>query len=404
LRELESCVGRPNCCKARALKHTPRRGARDLLGAVEGPEEKARLIEALGHDSKAPLHILSLSLQTLLLRSWDPETLEILESAESAFSELAALHEDLLDALRFGVGASHPREERISLSALFAELKRRFKRRAEHEGVEIRVSETRIWCVTNRHYLVRILANLIENALKHADARRIAVGARLKPEDSLILEVADDGRGISEQELPYVFEEWFRGRRAIATGTRGQGLGLWAVQRCVQALGGSITVDSVVDRGTRFIVDIPVYAERLPLSPKLPTVGAGSLAGKVVVILDDDEDVVRALRTSVESLGARAVSAADELYLLARIGSLEVPPDLFLLDFNLGGRTIERTLKLLQGKYGEALRAIIITAHSSDERVTRLGQEFQIVRKPLTSQCLQQIVSTLSVESSGATG
>lgn len=371
-------------------------GKPEIFGASAQGDERAQLIAALGHDVRGPLQVLGLSLQSLRLRAQDPESHELIVAAESAFEEIAAIADDLLDSLRFGVRAEPPREEGITLSNLLIETERRFRRRAQQERVQLRVARTRVHCVADRRYLQRILDNLVGNALKHAGARRLLIGARLRGYETLLLEVVDDGRGIPENEQPFIFEEWYRGRVAIAGGTRGQGLGLWIVRRFADAAGGGVSVRSKPGRGTRFTVELPTYAERRP--PPAPRLeGAGcDLRHRLVALLDDDEDVLRATRMSLEALGANVFASSDDLHFLAHVTSMPAMPDLFLLDFNLGSGTVERTLKVLRARYGRDLRAIIVSGYASDPRLVELGAEFQVMVKPLTVGDMNMIVALLT--------
>lgn len=366
-----------------------------LHSSVEG-DERVQLIAALGHDIRAPLQVLGLSLQSMRLRARDQEDQELVFAAESAFEEIAAITDDLIDSLRFGVSADPPQEEGITVANLLHELERRFRRRAVQESVELRVFPTRIYCVADRRYLQRILDNLVANALKHAQAKHVLVGARLsRGYSALRLEVVDDGRGIPENEQPFIFEEWYRGRAAVEENSRGQGLGLWIVRRFAGAAGGSVTVRSRLGRGTRFIVELPTYGERRePPAARLFTNGSG-LSQKLVALLDDDDDVLRATRMSLESLGANVFASSDDLHFLARVTTMRKMPDLFLLDFSLGANTVERALKTLQTRFGRDLRAVVVTGHTRDPRLRSIEAEVLVMSKPLTALHMQKIVAML---------
>ena len=369
----------------------------EIFGASAEGDERAQLIAALGHDIRAPLQVLGLSLQGMRLRARGPEDQELVFAAESAFEEIAAITDDLIDALRFGVSAEPPREEGITIANLLHELERRFRRRAVQENVELRIFPTRIHCVADRRCLQRILDNLVANALKHANARRILVGARLSQAyKSLRLEVLDDGRGIPETEQPFIFEEWYRGKAAVAENARGQGLGLWIVRRFALAAGGMVTVRSELGRGTRFVVELPTYGgRRPPAAARLNTTGC-DLSRKLVALLDDDDDVLRATRMSLESLGANVFASSDDLHFLARVVSMRAMPDLFLLDFSLGANTVERTLKTLQTRFGRDLRVVVVTGHASDPRLHSIEAEVPVISKPLTTLHMQKIVAMLT--------
>ncbi len=378
------------------MKHTARQSHGEPFGVVRDSEDKARLIAALGHDMKGPLYVLRLSLQSLSLKETDSEAREILQGAEAAFDEVVSLSDDLLDALRFGAGVVALREEGITLANLFDDVRRRFRRRANEQGVQLRVAKTRVYCVADRHYLQRILGNLVENAFKHSKASKVLVGARLRAEDRLLLEVIDNGRGIPERELPFVFEEWFRGCNAVSEAVRGQGLGLWAVQRCAETMGGIVSVESEPGRGCRFVVDLPLFAERRPPLATVENVLSNCSESKLVAVLDDDEDVLRALRTSFETIGVRVFAASDDLHFLTQISAMARAPDLFLLDFNLAGQTVERTLSVLRSRFGSSLNAIIISGRTNDGRLRQSCLDFPVLSKPLTASNIRSIISVLN--------
>jgi two-component sensor histidine kinase/CheY-like chemotaxis protein len=380
------------------VKPLAKRAAADVFGAGTEGDERAQLIAALGHDIRGPLHVLGLSLQSLRLRARDSEDQELVFAAESAYEEIAAITDDLLDGLRFGVSSEGPREEGITLANLFHELARRFRRRALLEKVDLRVFPSRVHCVADRRYLQRILDNLVANALKHAHARRILVGARLRGYGTLLLDVVDDGRGIPPEEQPFIFEEWYRGRGAVADGTRGQGLGLWIVRRFATAAGGTVTVRSTVGRGTRFTVELPTYAERRPPPAARVAAGGRDLTGRMVALLDDDDDVLRATRMAFEALGASVFASTDELHFLASVTGMPEVPDLFLLDYNLGGTTVERTLAVLRSKFGPSLRAAILSGHTTDLRPQEMDLGVPVIAKPLTAAHMERIVRVLCGE------
>jgi CheY-like chemotaxis protein len=364
------------------------------IESVNG-SERAQFIAALAHDIRAPLQVLGLSLQGLRLRAHDPEDQELILAAESAYEEVAAITDDLFDSLRVDAGDHAPGEEGITLANLLHEVERRFRRRAAELKVNLRVLPSTIHCVANRRCVQRILDNLVSNALKHAGATRILVGARLKGHETLVLEVLDNGCGISEEEQALIFEERYRGRAAIRKNTRGQGLGLWIVRRFAVAFGGHVQVCSVVGRGTRFTVELPTYARRKPLPVARLDPKVRYLAGKLIAVLDDDAEVLRAMQISMEALGANVFASGDELQFLARVTSMEGgAPDLVVLDFSLGSSTVERTLRTLQTRFGKSLRAIVVTAYASDARLDPIRGSVPVLEKPLSSQDLTFIVET----------
>jgi signal transduction histidine kinase len=106
---------------------------------------------------------------------------------------------------------------------------------------------------TDREKLRQIVLNLLDNAVKFTDQGEIKISAA-RHNGALKLAVSDTGIGISEEDLPRVFEDFYRGRSAV----RGSGLGLAIVKRFVILLGGEIVVDSVLGKGSVFTVTLPV--------------------------------------------------------------------------------------------------------------------------------------------------
>ncbi|HEX5069832.1 MAG TPA: HAMP domain-containing sensor histidine kinase [Vicinamibacterales bacterium] len=114
----------------------------------------------------------------------------------------------------------------------------------------------------------RALNNLIGNALKYAgDGRWVGVSASrgAGPEDGFVLvSVADRGQGIASDDLPHIFEPFYRGRDAVGQQIRGNGLGLSLVKQLLQTLGGRVSVTSAPGQGSRFTLHLPVAADSAP--------------------------------------------------------------------------------------------------------------------------------------------
>jgi signal transduction histidine kinase len=105
--------------------------------------------------------------------------------------------------------------------------------------------------------LERVLQNLLVNAVRHTDGGEVLVEARVDDSD-LVIHVTDNGEGISESQLPMVFEPFWRGDSARSS--PGSGLGLSLAKRIVEHLGGQIEATSRPGRGSRFTVTVPVGA------------------------------------------------------------------------------------------------------------------------------------------------
>ena len=128
--------------------------------------------------------------------------------------------------------------------------------------VELEAPDGALFVRANHAALARSIQNLISNAVKYGGADRW-VGVRVTAADHRMVAfaVSDHGRGIGEQDLPRIFEPFYRGQQAVDGHVHGSGLGLSLVARIVTQHGGRVTVDSTSARGTTFTLLIPAVPE-----------------------------------------------------------------------------------------------------------------------------------------------
>ena len=123
-----------------------------------------------------------------------------------------------------------------------------------------------LWTRAHRPLLGQLLDNLLENACKYSEpGTPITVRACREP-GTVVLVVEDLGCGIPAEDLPHVFEPFYRAESARRLGRAGVGLGLAVVQRIATSHGGTIMVESEAGRGSRFVIRLPRAAE-LDINP-----------------------------------------------------------------------------------------------------------------------------------------
>ena len=231
------------------------------LGAIE--HERAFFGNA-SHELLTPLTIARGELELLGRDGTSPTAAEVRATRGVVLEELQrseVLASGLLTLSRLD-GGFHGRRSVVStddlLDGAFERWNRVTNRRLVVAG---RIGGT-VACV--RQDIARLLDNLIANALHHApDGSTVTVAARARGH-RLILEVSDEGTGIPEDDLPYIFDRFYRARSA--DGTRGSGLGLAIVRAIAENHGGAVDVESTLGAGTTFRVGLagfePGSAER----------------------------------------------------------------------------------------------------------------------------------------------
>lgn len=115
-------------------------------------------------------------------------------------------------------------------------------------------------CEVDSHRIRQVLHNLLDNAVAHTPGGgTITVTAR-RQDGWVAIDVADTGEGIPAEEIPNIFERFYRVDKSRARSTGGHGLGLTIARRLVEAHGGKIEVESELGKGSRFTFTVPVSA------------------------------------------------------------------------------------------------------------------------------------------------
>jgi two-component system phosphate regulon sensor histidine kinase PhoR len=184
---------------------------------------------------------------------------------ESSFIDVALgnalrmerLIDDLLELSRAESGAVPLEKEDISLSSFLSRVADQHRSSAKQAGKTLEVEAVDGAFRADLRKLALALSNLVDNALKYGKERgRVTLSGRIEG-DTCLLEVADDGPGISPEHLPRIFERFYRADRGRSRELGGTGLGLSITKHIVESHGGILRVESRIGVGTRFFIRIP---------------------------------------------------------------------------------------------------------------------------------------------------
>jgi len=219
------------------------------------------LIAWVGHDLQTPLASMRAILEALSDGVVDEPGMvkRYLLTAQRDVMSLSALIDDLFQMSQLDAGGFplHPAD--ASLSDLISDTLESFSELAYRESVTLdgKVDSNVDPVVMDTQAIGRVLNNLISNALRHTPtggeirvyARRSAAGVDVS--------VSDSGEGIHAEDIPHIFESFYRGEKSRNRGTGGAGLGLAIARGIVRAHGGDIRVESKEGKGTQFSFQIP---------------------------------------------------------------------------------------------------------------------------------------------------
>lgn len=242
---------------------TMRRVEAAFLAQAASEERMRRFIADASHELRTPLTSLGGAADVLLggARS-DPEHVERLARViRSQADRMQRLVEDLLTLARLDSGESPMRLKPVRLDHLLLEHAEELALAAPDRKIEVD-ARLAVSVQGDDGRLRQVLSNLTSNAVRHTrPGGRIWLSLARAGDDAL-LTVSDDGEGISEEDLPRVFERFFRGDPARSQG--GAGLGLAIARGIVEAHGGSISAGASEAGGARFVVRLPCAAADLP--------------------------------------------------------------------------------------------------------------------------------------------
>ena len=248
-----------------ALANTFNQMAEQLEAADKKQRElehlRADLIAWVGHDLQTPLASMRAILEALEDGVVDdPQTVKrYLNTAQRDVHTLSALIDDLFQMAQLDTGGIPLDRAESSLSDLISDTLESFSELALRQGVKLEgsVDPNVDPVMIDTQRIGRVLNNLIGNALRHTPiegsvnvhARRTASGVEVS--------VTDTGEGISAEDLPHVFESFYRGEKSRSRSTGGAGLGLAISRGIVQAHGGEIKVQSEAGLGSQFTFSLP---------------------------------------------------------------------------------------------------------------------------------------------------
>lgn len=211
-------------------------------------------VSNVSHELRTPLSAMKIMIETLQSGAEGEAAAGFLRSLAAETDRMVALVEDLLDLARLESGKLDMRFGTVDLVELCRHVVASHLPRARRLGISLQATlpEGKVTIIGDRDKLVQVEVNLLDNALRHTPSGgHIDVGLSSAP-GLATLYVKDDGPGIPYDALPHIFERFYVVDQSRSRSAGGTGLGLAIVKHIVEAHGGSVTVESELNRGTTF--------------------------------------------------------------------------------------------------------------------------------------------------------
>jgi signal transduction histidine kinase len=249
---------------------------RDVLGTVtvfqdvthfkERDEMKSNFVRLVSHELRAPLAAIqqqhSVILDGLAGGVTDKQK-ELLSRARDKIQGLLDLINDLLDVARIESGHAVQQQVPLQLEAILAGTMRLMRAKAQAQGIVLKLllPPELPMVLADVRGMEEVFTNLISNAINYSpDGGEVTVSAEAQG-DFLEVRVTDKGIGIGPEEIPKIFEQFYRVKHPKTRHVIGTGLGLPIVKGIVEAHRGSVTVESTPGKGSTFKVVLPTLAE-----------------------------------------------------------------------------------------------------------------------------------------------
>jgi two-component system phosphate regulon sensor histidine kinase PhoR len=237
----------------------------DITAQKEMDQVKSNFVSMVSHEIRSPMNSVLMQLKVIkdgLAGETTPKQKEILERASEKITALTALVSELLDLAAMESGLRTPENEEVGIIELLEEQVAFHQPRAQAKSIRLslKVSTIAPVLMANRFNLDEVFSNLIGNAINYtSEGGEITLSVEVEG-DYCVVKIADTGIGISEEDLPRIFDRFYRVKNEQTRHIIGTGLGLPIVKSIIDAHNGLIRVDSKLNSGTTFSVLLPSFA------------------------------------------------------------------------------------------------------------------------------------------------
>ena len=370
--------------------------------ALAGEKAKADLLVVMSHEIRTPLNGMIGTIELLDCTELLPQQREYLRIMEASGKLLMHHVNDVLDIARLDSGKAPQMSGPVDLSALVQEVIENQMPASRANGnamtfVPPAIRKIMVECDGAR--LRQVLLNLVGNAVKFTRNGQISVELEHSRATGLTeIRVTDTGVGIPRADLERIFDDFVTLDASYARRSSGTGLGLGIVRRIVQQMGGTLSVDSQMYRGSTFKMTLPLRVldlahETLPDVPTSQTADAERRALMTLVVEDNDFNRL-IVREMLLKEGHEVFEARDGDEGIALAASRRF--DLILMDISMprvDGLQAAQTIRLGRGA-SRRTPIVAMTAHALADETTRFraGGMVEVLLKPITREALRTVL------------
>jgi signal transduction histidine kinase len=364
---------------ARELLFASEHAARTM--AEQQNRAKDEFLAMLGHELRNPLSAIVNATSVMGHAGMPAQAVErAREIITRQSANLTRIVDDLLDVGRVHSGKILLERRTLQLDALACTYVATLRTTGRADQHQITLSTAPAWVDADPTRIEQVIANLLDNAIKYTPAGgAIALEVGVDG-DEVVLAVSDNGIGIANDLMPYVFDLFVQGARTLDRTQGGLGVGLALVRRLAVMHGGRVSVSSAgMGQGSRFELRLPRVEAVAPAAPALET---GSGSAQRVLLIEDNDDGREMMAMMLESQRYQVTTAIDGDDGLRKAAA--APPDIALVDIGLpgiDGYEVARRLRADPAMRG--VRLIALTGYGQDsdqQRALAAGFDAHLVK------------------------
>lgn len=418
--------GEEKCVFASITKHVDASGKYRYLGAMvdlspqkmlqeelrtslqktkEASKAKEMFLANMSHELRTPLNIINGALTEVVKENVSKDVKFLLNHANAAATHMLGLVNNILDFAKINAGQMSLENYPFNLSLTLKETVSIFSLLADEKGLEYNfVYDKNIHEYVTGDYgkLNQILINIISNSLKFTKSGGVTIQAsalsHTAESQTVRFIISDTGIGMSQKFLEHIFEE-YQQEILVNNLQSGTGLGMPISKRLIQILGGKISIDSKLGKGTSIQFDLPFQKRHQTGYEQKIKVNSSLLKHKKVLVVEDNFMNALIVERKLNALGATIVKAENGALAIHLMATTEF--DLILMDIQMPVMNgVEATIAIRK-TYGKYIPIIALTANAFKSNITNYLKSGMndVLLKPFSDEKLYgKVLKWLGVE------
>ena len=217
---------------------------------------RKRLTGDISHELKTPLTNIQSHLEAMIDGIWEPTEERLLSVKEEA-ERLSSLVSDMQKLNKYDESSIKLKKDNVNISDIICFVIFQFSNLAKSKNIKIEYEKKNINLYCDKDKITQALVNILSNAIRYSnEGSTIFIEEKLK-DNKVIISIEDQGIGISEEDLKYVFERFYRADKSRTRATGGTGIGLTIVKSIVSSHGGEVKLESKLGDGSKFTIILP---------------------------------------------------------------------------------------------------------------------------------------------------